>query len=138
MSLMDRVPADSLASEVLYGLTQFHDDRVLDWIEGHVREPIDYKWGTVAAVNCMSWGRVKDWLGRGRPLSLVALDAMKNCRGYDKTEMSGVFKNYSPKVAGRPKVAEVTTVLSAYARADPDKRVTDDIAVIAANLDKIF
>src|SRR6185312_14697209 len=62
IALMERVPADRKADEALHAFYQFRDERVLDWIEKQAFEPVDYQWGTAAAVNAMSWDRVKKWL----------------------------------------------------------------------------
>ena len=58
----------------------------------------------------------------GRPLSLVSLDAMANCRPYDAETMSGVFKDRQIKVRGRVSPDTVEKTLRAYARRDPDHR----------------
>ena len=89
LELMNRLPPKhwaghgiEAAGEVLHALTNFSDARVLDWLEEHCREPITYEWGTAAAVNELDWPRVVRWLNAGRPLSLLAVDALANCRPF--------------------------------------------------------
>jgi len=62
-------------------LLLFKDDRVLDWIES-VRNritTIKIQWGHLAAGSNFSWQRAEKWLSCGRPLSLIALDALMHC-----------------------------------------------------------
>ncbi|USD84594.1 hypothetical protein M5E02_09385 [Bacillus safensis] len=33
----------------------------------------------LAAVSCLTWERMKSWLNKGRPFSLIALDTTANC-----------------------------------------------------------
>ena len=35
--------------------------------------------GRLAAVSQLTWRRIKSWLTKGHPLSLIALDAMVSC-----------------------------------------------------------
>jgi hypothetical protein len=138
LQLMDRLPPKFRASQVLHALTHFQDERVLDWIERNVARPLTYEWGTAVACSEPSWDRLAKWLNLGRPLSLIALDAMKNCRGYDPQEMSGVFMDRSPKIQGSVSLRAVRRELQRYAGTDPVPRVQKATALVLANLDKIF
>ncbi len=62
--------------ESMYALLYFRSAATLDWIEQNVFSPIVDTWGTLAAVSDISWPRVDKWLKAGRPVSLVALDAL--------------------------------------------------------------
>ncbi len=58
-------------------LLWFRSPAVLDWIEIHAPHAnVTGDWGQLAALSELSWGRVEAWLSRGRPLSLIALDAL--------------------------------------------------------------
>ena len=58
-------------------LGAFRDPSVLDWIEQNVPAVVTSDWGALAAVSSFEWSRATAWLRTGRPLSLVALDAMR-------------------------------------------------------------
>ena len=58
-------------------LAAFGDASVLDWIEDNVPPLVTSDWGALAAVSDFSWERATAWLRSGRPISLVALDALK-------------------------------------------------------------
>ncbi|MBK9248782.1 MAG: hypothetical protein IPM69_11860 [Ignavibacteria bacterium] len=62
-------------------LLHFKNEKVLDWIES-VSERITIiktLWGHLAAGSNFSWERAENWLNSGRPLSLIALDALIHC-----------------------------------------------------------
>jgi hypothetical protein len=62
--------------ELMSSLSYFHSPESLDWIERNIFEPISEHWGHLAAASQLDWPRVERWLSSGRPLSLVALDAL--------------------------------------------------------------
>jgi hypothetical protein len=140
LEFMDKLPRKQRASMVLHALHHVHDERVLDWIEQNAVSPVGYEWGTVVACNKPSWTRLAAWLDRGRPLSLIAIDALKNCRGFDPEDgnMSGVFQTVSPKVHGPASLNAVRKQLEAYMRVDSASRVTKTIGVVLGNLEKII
>lgn len=58
-------------------LSWFQSAEVLDWIEQYRPEKqISQHWGQLAAVSNFSWMTMLKWLSAGRPLSLIALDAL--------------------------------------------------------------
>lgn len=62
--------------DLMFSLGYFHSPETLDWIEQHIFEPITEAWGYLAAASRLDWPRVERWFERGRPLSLVAIDAL--------------------------------------------------------------
>jgi hypothetical protein len=138
LEFMDKLPPEQRASMVLQALSYVCDERVLDWIERNAVPPITYEWGTATACNQPSWKRLARWLDKGRPLSLIALDALKNCRGYDPTDddMSGLFQTVSPKVRGPVSLNTVRKKLKEYLRVDPAPRVKKVVAIVLGNLEK--
>jgi hypothetical protein len=72
-------------------------------------------------------------------LSLVALDAMKNCRGYDPNDkhMSGMFQTMSPKILKPASLRDIRAKLEACRERDPHPPVADAIEVILSHLDRI-
>src|SRR6185436_11112794 len=60
----------------LSALGEFRSERALAWIEANVREDVTVDWGRLAALSRLDWPRAVRWLRTGRPLSLVALDAL--------------------------------------------------------------
>lgn len=61
----------------MLSLSHFQSTLALRWIEQQADEPTTDEWGNLAAASCISWSDVCAWLARGRPLSLIAIDAMR-------------------------------------------------------------
>ena len=63
--------------EGIGALSWFRSERVLDWIECNApRSNVTGQWGQIAALSNLTWERTEEWLALGRPLSLIALDAL--------------------------------------------------------------
>ena len=97
-------------------LQWFETPLTLDWIEENACSPVDVTWGPLAASSRFDWERAKKWLSSGRPLSLIALDALYQCvcnssvislvNPPDSEEFIYTLKNYLsgdnvPRVRGR-------------------------------------
>lgn len=81
VGFLEALPTRARPDEII-ALSWFRSERTLDWIEGQLQDPaqpIPEAWGRVAAVSRLSWHRVRRWIVAGRPLSLVALDALTAC-----------------------------------------------------------
>ena len=114
-------------------LYRFCSSDVLDWIKETCTEFND-NWGRLAAVSHPTWDRMKDWLNKGRPLSLVALDAMENCI---KNFGDPIIEKISPKVTGLD-TDNLEQVLTAYYQNDAVPRVKRKVEEITENRDVIF
>ncbi|QJX80288.1 hypothetical protein FDZ14_29790 (plasmid) [Priestia megaterium] len=114
-------------------LYRFGSSDVLDWIEETCKEFND-NWGRLAAVSHPTWDRMKDWLNKGRPLSLIALDTMENCIS-DFSDP--IIEKISPQVLGTD-TDDLEQVLTAYYQNDAVPRVKRKVAEILENKDVIF
>lgn len=123
----------SLAFEAHAVLSKFHLVQSLDFIEANCTVFND-QWGRLAASSYPSWDKMKKWLEKGRPLSLIALDTMANC---GNQEFSAGFPNYIPKVSNT-NLAEVEAVLLQYKEIDSVHRVKLKVTSILENRDRIF
>jgi hypothetical protein len=130
LGTLDRDPPDGLAMTAFFMLHPFYTSRALDWIESHVDalkvrahgEESDHNLdlgflGDLAAVSEFSWPRAETWLGRGRPLSLVALDALLNLDG---TSDSPVVQAAAPKLLDPAPRELAARILRDYAIKDRD------------------
>jgi len=136
-SILVRQPRNP--DRLLTALSSFHGDRVLDWIEGNIGQPITETWGQAAALAGFSWQRAEKWLAGGRPLSLVALDALNACWNYN----TGRLKEAKPKLINPASRDEIISTLRDYAAKDawprPERavqKVIDHLDVIVNNLGK--
>jgi hypothetical protein len=114
----------AMKRDLMSSLGHFHSPEVLDWIERHIFEPITDAWGHLAAASRLDWGRVERWLEGGRPLSLVAIDAL----GAIARPQSPFLRAYGPRLHQPPGLDSFRQVLLAYARRDPEPRVEQRIS----------
>ncbi|MFB3167394.1 hypothetical protein P5G62_009755 [Neobacillus sp. 179-C4.2 HS] len=113
-------------------LYRFRSFCILDWIESTCTTFND-NWGRLASVCFPTWERMKSWLNKGRPLSLIALDTMANCvKGY-----GNIVEQFSPKILGTDK-SEVDQVLNDYFQIDDVPRVKMKLSIIMENKKEIF
>jgi hypothetical protein len=126
------VPRSRLTQECLL-LAPFEDTRVLDWMEMHVHEPLTREWGDLAAASGIDWSRVAKWLQSGRPLSLVALDALIVCTG-PRPGSSLLMRRVNPRLRAPASVHAIEAALTDYASRDPVPRVKDNIKRLIADL----
>lgn len=114
-------------------LAWFHSERTLDWIEQNLCGPLTDSWGRLAAVSELNWERVAKWLASGRPLSLVALDALNACWHYNTI----ILRRFAPKLLKPIPVDDMTAALIAYHLNDPVPRVRNTIDTIVSHWDDI-
>ncbi len=137
------------AQESLYGIAQrelaqeclvlacFRDRKVLDWIELNITDPLTFQWGDLAAVSAFDWDRAEKWLRGGRPLSLVALDAMCACVGSHPGQ-SRLIQEFRPHMDSQIPASSIDTALREYARRDSSPRVRKAVNFIIKNLSTII
>ncbi|MFU8690777.1 hypothetical protein ACNA6I_13175 [Rossellomorea sp. FS2] len=114
-------------------LHRFRSSNVLDWIES-TSTSFNDNWGRLAAVCFPTWERMKTWLNKGRPLSLIALDTMANCvKGYGDMNV----EQFSPKILCTDNY-EVEPIINDYYQKDGVPRVNMKVARIVENKQEIF
>jgi len=100
-------------------MSSFGDARVLDWMERRVRAPGTGGWGSLAAYSGLTWARAESWLERGRPLSMVALDALLDSTHHDDQQRQ---RRPKPLQAPGPR-DQMIGALRRYSERDPVPRV---------------
>lgn len=111
-------------------LAPFRSPRTLDWVEANVERPVTEEWGQLAAFSGLDWGRVVAWLEKGRPMSCVALDALRylvfHCGDpYDDA--------YGVRLIDPPDRKTLRKVLKAHAARDPVPRVQDRVDFVLSH-----
>ena len=113
-------------------LVWFQSRRALDWIEANAPEKgITDQWGIVASVSELTWKDAEDWLSRGRPLRLIALDALTFC--IDQRHV-GEFKYVWPTLHDRPDDETIKRTMRTTAKTDDAPRVVASCEFISKNL----
>lgn len=114
-------------------LAYFRSSRTLDWIEANICEPSTESWGHLAASSQFSWPRCMAWLTAGRPLSLVAIDALRAIA----YPTSIILKTWKPELLEPPSRQILMATLNSYASRDPVPRVTQRVENLLKVQDKL-
>ena len=128
---------DKNLPENISALLYFQSDKTLDWIEKviHRTNNISTNWGTLAATSKFSWVRADKWLGVGRPLSLVAIDALLFCSTTgDRQNQALWLQQNPPKLTDNPRPDIIANRLKDYLLKDNVPRTKNAIHQIIDNV----
>ena len=128
---------DKNLSENISALLYFQSDKTLDWIEKviHMTNNISTSWGTLAAASKFSWFRADKWLSLGRPLSLVAIDALLFCTTTgDRQNQAFWLQQNPPKLTDNPRPEIIANKLKDYLSKDNVPRTKNAINKIIDNI----
>lgn len=125
LAAFNAMPLKDQRPRMMY-MRKFRNPKMLDWIEQHIQSPVTNDWGNLAADSEINWERTLKWLTSGRPLSLVALDALLAIFYVDE---NGRQKNYR-SIEGLPDSDEFTQSLQAHLTTDSAPRVENSIDII--------
>ncbi|PFB27737.1 hypothetical protein [Bacillus cereus] len=113
-------------------LHSFQSSATLDWIEENAVS-FHSDWGQLAAVSQLTWTRIKSWLTKGQPLSLIALDAMISCIPSNEDTLHEM----NPKIL-LTDPSEIKSILMNYKEIDNVPTVKTSVETILENKTKIF
>jgi hypothetical protein len=118
--ILSRVKQSELHSKV-WALYYFNSTQIIEWIEENKEniKNISNNYGSVCAANQFDWVTAKRWLSMGRPLSLIALDAVFEC-GTTKNKMnrSPYLRENQPKLLSPESEEIMNKVLDGYLKTD--------------------
>lgn len=100
-------------------LAHFRSTESLEWIEIHASEPTGEAWGYLAAASKFNWPKGEEWLKAGRPLSLIAIDALLAIAN-PKTPF---LRRISPVLENQPREQGLRFAVETVMKADPAPRV---------------
>lgn len=103
----------------MYVLSYFQSPETLDWIEQNAFSPIMEDWGRLAAASEFNWPHARKWLESGRPLNLIALDALAEII----RPQSPLLQKLSPRLHQPPDFETFGGVLAANVQRDSVPRV---------------
>jgi hypothetical protein len=121
--------------DLVIALAWFPDPAALEILERAVMPPHSEAYGRTAACCALSWPVVERWLSAGRPMSLVALDALVCLTSYEGRDP--LLTQLAPTLDERPTGTRFEAVLSRYAERDPVPRVERDVAYLLANAHRL-
>lgn len=105
--------------DAMLSLSYFQSPAALDWIEANAEEHATEEWGNLAASSGLAWPRVTGWLAKGRPLSLIAIDALLAIA----EPRTHLLESIAPILLLPPRTDEFVSVLSNYIVRDDVPRV---------------
>ena len=128
---------DKHLAENISALLYFQRDKTLDWIEKviHRTNNISINWGILAATSNFNWVIADKWLSVGRPLSLVAIDALLFCTttGDRQNQAFGLQEN-PPRLSDNPRAEIIANKLKDYLTKDNVPRTKNAINKIIDNI----
>lgn len=128
---------DKFLSENVSALLYFQSAETLNWIEkisSRIKN-ISSSWGQLAASSQFSWDKADKWLTRGRPLSLVALDALIFCTTTgERLNQSLWMRELNPKLIRSPSPEFIAGRLQDYVSTDSVPRTKNSVNTIVENL----
>lgn len=118
-------------------LLYFQSSKTLDWIEriSNRITNVSTSWGMLAAASQFSWTRAEMWLTMGRPLSLIALDALVFCTtNGEKQHHPFWFRKHPPVLADSAKSSTIAKGVTDYLEKDSVPRTKNAVKQIIQNL----
>lgn len=132
---------DKYISENISALLYLQSEKTLDWIEKVVLRTnnVSANWGTLAATSQFSWMTAEKWLNIGRPLSLVALDALLFCTTVgDRQNQPFWLQQHPPKLIDNPRAEIIASKLTDYLAKDNVPRTRNVIKNIIDNIFQVL
>jgi len=128
---------DKYLSENISAFLYLQSPLVLNWIENVQNRisNVNSHWGQLAASSKFDWNRASKWLTKGRPLSLIALDALIFCTtNGERLNQSLWMRKLNPKLSGNPGAEIVAKRLKQYQDKDNVPRTRNSINRIIQNM----
>ncbi|RYU81834.1 hypothetical protein [Hymenobacter persicinus] len=113
----------------------------LDWLETHCSSitHVVGNYGVAAAALGITWERIDRWLQAGRPLSLIALDALVNCSTTSETQNTSLWlREHLPHLHAPIAVEEMDEVLQEYVSRDSVPRTKNALRFIQEHWQQIL
>jgi hypothetical protein len=128
---------ENTLSDNISALLYFQNNRALHWIE-EIKDQIknvSSGWGILAAASKFDWQTSTKWLEAGRPLSLIALDALIYCTETgERLNRSAWIREHPPTLMNGPKPEVLANTLTVYLEKDSVPRTKRAVKQIFNNL----
>lgn len=117
-------------------LLYLKSSKTLKWVEqeaGRIKN-VSSAFGQLVACSEFDWTCCAKWLDMGRPLSLIALDALCLCTLQDYAGQSIWLRELKPRLVGRVDKEVIEKALRSYLSSDCVARTKNTVGAILANL----
>ena len=129
---------DKTFNDDILSFLYLRNEKTLDWLETKTERLKTVMWnssfGQLAASSRFSWQRCEKWLSMGRPLSLIALDALYLCTTKNFTNQSSLLRKHKPTLTDNIKPDIIADRLHEYLVIDSVPRTTKIVGMIINNL----
>jgi hypothetical protein len=127
---------DKTFNENVSALLYLKSEKTLDWLEfNSVRiKNVTSSFGQLAASSQFGWKRCEKWLNTGRPLSLIALDALYLCTMKNYIGQSVWLQKLKPRLTDNTEREAMANKLRDYLKVDSVPRTKDAVGSIIYNL----
>lgn len=140
LAALSKLGEKALAEQITY-LCYLSGDGPLDWMEIHCCNitTVSANYGLASAALGITWERAQRWLTAGRPLSLIALDALVNCSTTAETANAALWLREHPTRLFSPAtITEMEDILTQYLAQDSVPRTKNAVRFIKENWDRIL
>jgi len=128
---------DRYLHEYITALNFIRHEKVLDWIEINSKRIVNItqNWGHLAAMSHFSLDRAEKWLTLGRPLSIIALDALVFCTTIgERLNQSLWMREIQPKLTDNQQPEVIAKRLQEYLQTDRVPRTRNAVDQIIDNI----
>lgn len=133
--LATQAPALRSTNAILLAYTG--NPAAIDWIDANVGSPVAGAWGVAAALLGTPWPRILDWLQRGGPHRLMALDTLYAYRK-PAVNMSPLEQIAAPVLPQAPARADLDAALAACLAASATPRIQAAVSAITSHAGEIL
>lgn len=135
ISALERLDGRQLRDRKM-ALLWFRSQDVLDWMESNIpKANITEDWGRLAAFSDLDWARVQTWLMAGRPLSLVAIDALSEL--IPRPGQAPLLDRLKPALRSCDDRSLIREALKSHLTQDESPRTSSRCGFILENLDDL-
>lgn len=133
-----QIDSISIVYQKMLGFIHFESRLTLQWITENIHKFVNISsaWGEIAAVSEFDWATARTWIESGRPLSLVALDALVHCARIPYRSQG--YRQPPQKLHHPDTVANMDAALKAYLSRDGVPRVKNAVAFVSSNWDVVL
>jgi hypothetical protein len=135
LGALSKLDEKALAQQITC-LCYLTGDGPLDWIEAHCRTItiVSANYGFASAALGITWPRAHRWLMAGRPLSLIALDALVNCSTTAETANAAIWlREHPPRLKSPDTITAMEDALAQYLTQDSVPRTKIAVRFIKEN-----
>lgn len=137
LSALENISGNELPNMAFSCLYKFRASQAINWIETKVKSPVKDSWGSLAAASNPSWDKLNEWIRKGRPYSLVAIDTLNRLIPHPG-HIALNRLNPRPVLVNPSSFELMSQVLKEYSEKDNVPRVKQAVDKIISNWDIIL